>query len=106
MPACPAYESSAHPQLVVLGASPLVHPLGVVVEHRLLELGVVEDALEDVRVLVIRLTTVSMKVRSKTSRKSSNVFVLPARRASRPPPMTPRTGRCSHLWLGAHAGKA
>src|SRR5581483_11033433 len=33
-------------------AKPTVEPLGVVVEHRLLELGVVEDALEDVRVLI------------------------------------------------------
>jgi hypothetical protein len=38
--------------LIVLGAEPAVEPLGVVVENGLLEDGLVEDALEDLLVVV------------------------------------------------------
>jgi hypothetical protein len=42
--------SSRQPELIVLGAEPSVQPLGVVVENRLPEVGLIEDALEDVLV--------------------------------------------------------
>lgn len=68
----PARRSGCFSQteLVVLGAEPPVQSLGVVVEHGLPEVWLVENALEDVSFSSMRRTTVSRNVRSKTAARA------------------------------------
>lgn len=51
-PAAPGSRRFGQPKLIVLRAEPPMQPLRVVVEHRLTESRLVEDALEDLLVLV------------------------------------------------------